>query len=68
MHVLNSKVRGFVIGCGVVYGMGEGSLFEHFKKSLGQEEKVKVIGAGTNVIPTIHVDDVCQIAAEIGFN
>ena len=68
MNHLNNKISGCVISCGVVYGMGEDMLFGQFKQALEQKCPLKIYGRGTNYIPTIHVDDLCQLAFDIGFS
>ena len=50
-----------------MYGNGEGELFSYFKRALEQTEKLKVYGTGSNQIPMIHIEDLAQMAQELGF-
>ena len=43
-------------------------LFPLFKQALEQQKNIKVLGNGTNLIPMIHVDDVCSLANRIAFS
>ncbi|KAJ7990876.1 hypothetical protein DPEC_G00291450 [Dallia pectoralis] len=56
----------YVVASGVQYGMGEQLFHFFFKKSwLGDEPKALVFGEGTNVVPTIHVDDLAGVIQNI---
>ena len=68
IHNLNKNLQGYVIGCGLVYGMGEDQLFGMFKQALEQKQPLKIYGRGNNYIPTIHVDDLAQFAHDLAFN
>lgn len=63
----NDKVKGSVVFSGLVYGLGEDSLFGYFKRALGQEKPLEVYGKGTNLIPMIHLSDLCQIVYNVAF-
>lgn len=57
-----------MISSGLVYGMGEDALFYQFKQALEQKEPLKIYGRGINHIPTIHVDDLAQLAFDMAFS
>lgn len=68
ISTFNQLITGCVISCGVVYGMGEEELFGQFKQALEQKEPLKIYGKGANQIPTIHVDDLAQLAFDTAFS
>uniref|UniRef100_A0A6Q2YKS9 Nucleoside-diphosphate kinase n=1 Tax=Esox lucius TaxID=8010 RepID=A0A6Q2YKS9_ESOLU len=56
----------YVVASGVQYGMGE-QLFHFFFKTswLGDVPKVPIFGEGTNIIPTIHINDLlCHVSID----
>ncbi|XP_068433045.1 adenylate kinase 7-like isoform X2 [Clinocottus analis] len=61
-----NKLAGYVVACGLQYGMGE-SLFHYFFKVswLMQVPKVSLFGPGTNHIPMIHVNDLGGVIQNI---
>ena len=65
LSTLNSSITGCVVSCGVIYGMGEQSLFPNFKQALEQKENLRIYGRGNNYVPTIHVDDLAQLAFDL---
>uniref|UniRef100_A0A8L0DMN8 Adenylate kinase 7a n=1 Tax=Oncorhynchus mykiss TaxID=8022 RepID=A0A8L0DMN8_ONCMY len=61
-----SKLSSYVVAAGVQYGMGENLLHYFFKTSwLGEFAKVPVFGPGTNIIPTIHVNDLAGVIQNV---
>ncbi|XP_071225526.1 adenylate kinase 7a [Salvelinus alpinus] len=61
-----SKLSSYVVAAGVQYGMGENLLHYFFKTSwLGEFAQVPVFGPGTNVIPTIHVNDLAGVIQNV---
>uniref|UniRef100_A0A4W5N5E9 Adenylate kinase 7a n=1 Tax=Hucho hucho TaxID=62062 RepID=A0A4W5N5E9_9TELE len=61
-----SKLSSYVVAAGVQYGMGENLLHYFFKTSwLGEFARVPVFGPGTNVIPTIHVNDLAGVIQNV---
>ncbi|XP_045067118.1 adenylate kinase 7-like [Coregonus clupeaformis] len=61
-----SKLSSYVVAAGVQYGMGENLLHYFFKASwLGEIARVPVFGPGTNVIPTIHVNDLAGVIQNV---
>ena len=61
-------MKGYVVYKNIVYGLGEEVLFPFFKKSILESDKgLNVVGNGENVLPTIHVLDLCQIIEEVVF-
>ncbi|KAJ8007321.1 hypothetical protein DPEC_G00116320 [Dallia pectoralis] len=61
-----SKLSSYVVAAGVQYGMGENLLHYFFKASwLGERATLPVFGAGTNIIPTIHVSDLAGVIQNI---
>ncbi|KAM9435519.1 adenylate kinase 7-like, partial [Clarias gariepinus] len=61
-----TKLRTYVVGAGMQYGMGEG-IFHFFFKTcwLGELSIIPVPEPSTNVIPTIHVYDLAGIVQNI---
>ncbi|KAF7690476.1 adenylate kinase 7a [Silurus meridionalis] len=61
-----SKLRTYVIGAGMQYGMEEG-IFHFFFKAcwLGQLSQIPIPEPGTNIIPTIHVYDLAGIVQNV---
>ncbi|KAK2864252.1 hypothetical protein Q7C36_003406 [Tachysurus vachellii] len=61
-----TKLRTYVVGAGMQYGMGEG-IFHHFFKTcwLGELSSIPIPDPSTNVIPTIHVNDLAGILQNI---
>ncbi|KAK6294931.1 hypothetical protein J4Q44_G00341570 [Coregonus suidteri] len=61
-----SKLSSYVVAAGAQYGMGENLLHYFFKASwLGEIARVPVFGPGTNVIPTIHVNDLAGVIQNV---
>ncbi|XP_038133492.1 adenylate kinase 7-like [Cyprinodon tularosa] len=61
-----SKLKGYVVGAGLQYGMGEDIFHYFFKVSwLMQDPKVPIFGNGTNYIPMIHVGDLGSVIQNI---
>ncbi|KAM4529253.1 adenylate kinase 7-like [Fundulus diaphanus] len=57
-----SKLKGYVVGAGLQYGMGENIFHYFFKVSwLMQDSKIPIFGSGTNHIPMIHVCDLGRV-------
>ncbi|XP_067238997.1 adenylate kinase 7a [Chanodichthys erythropterus] len=61
-----SKLATYVVTSGLQYGMGE-SMFHFFFKTawLGELSSVPVFGAGTNIIPAIHIHDLARVVQNI---
>jgi len=60
-----SMLRTFVVAAGLVYHPGP-SIFHRFLKSAWlNEPELTCYGDGNNTIPTIHLDDLCNITVEI---
>ncbi|XP_041702980.1 adenylate kinase 7 [Coregonus clupeaformis] len=56
----------YVVASGVQYGMGEQVFHFFFKTSwLGDLPKVPIFGEGTNVIPTIHINDLAGVIQNV---
>lgn len=64
---LNSKnnLKAYVVGCGVLYGNGELGLQEIFRSAWEQKSNIRVVGSGTNFIPTVHVRDMANVVNRI---
>ncbi|XP_041951643.1 adenylate kinase 7-like isoform X1 [Alosa sapidissima] len=61
-----SRLSTYVVTSALQYGMGEGIFHPFFKMAwLGQVEKIPIYGAGTNVVPTIHVSDLAGVIQNI---
>lgn len=65
---LNPTVTSCVINTGIVYGMGEETLFALFKQALEQKQPLAYYGGGGNHLPLIHVDDLAQFVNELAFS
>ncbi|KAK3542420.1 hypothetical protein QTP86_025920 [Hemibagrus guttatus] len=61
-----TRLRTYVVGAGMQYGMGE-SIFHFFFKAcwLGELSSIPVPESGTNIIPTIHVHDLAGVVQNI---
>ncbi|KAJ8356507.1 hypothetical protein SKAU_G00193010 [Synaphobranchus kaupii] len=61
-----SRLSTYIVAAGLQYGMGENIFHYFFRASwLGEVSKVPVFGPGSNVIPTIHVNDLAGIIQNI---
>uniref|UniRef100_A0A8C8M8G5 Uncharacterized protein n=1 Tax=Oncorhynchus tshawytscha TaxID=74940 RepID=A0A8C8M8G5_ONCTS len=61
-----SLLSTYVVASGVQYGMGEQVFHFFFKTSwLGDLPKVPIFGEGTNVIPTIHINDLAGVIQNV---
>mmetsp|Transcript_45849 Transcript_45849/g.33592 ORF Transcript_45849/g.33592 Transcript_45849/m.33592 type:complete len:115 (+) Transcript_45849:442-786(+) len=64
LRKFQQKVNTYLICTGILYGNGEGTLYDHFRKAwVGN--KVPLLGEGFNYIPTIHVVDVARIVKKV---
>uniref|UniRef100_A0A8C7H771 Adenylate kinase 7b n=1 Tax=Oncorhynchus kisutch TaxID=8019 RepID=A0A8C7H771_ONCKI len=62
----SSLLSTYVVASGVQYGMGEQVFHFFFKTSwLGDLPKVPIFGEGTNVIPTIHINDLAGVIQNV---
>ncbi|MCJ8743897.1 hypothetical protein PDJAM_G00099620 [Pangasius djambal] len=61
-----TKLRTYVVGAGMQYGMGEG-FFQFFFKAcwLGELSSIPIPEPSTNVIPTIHVYDLAGVVQNV---
>ncbi|XP_017310927.2 adenylate kinase 7a [Ictalurus punctatus] len=61
-----TKLRTYVVGAGMQYGMGEG-IFHFFFKAcwLGELRSIPIPEPSTNVLPTIHVHDLAGIVQNV---
>ena len=58
--------KGYVVYKGIVYGLGEKSLFPIFKKSiLESKQGLDILAKGDNIVPMIHINDLCSIVSHI---
>jgi hypothetical protein len=60
-----TKVRPHVVCAGVPYGNGEEPFLGLFKASWQGRDTLRVIGDGSNCIPTVHVRDVARVVRHI---
>ena len=60
------SVRSLVVCLGIVYGHGERTLYEHFRKSW-TGTTLPLLGDGSNKLPTIHVKDAARLIKKIIF-
>ncbi|KAL2098532.1 hypothetical protein ACEWY4_005012 [Coilia grayii] len=56
----------YVVASGLQYGMGE-QVFHFFFKAawLGAMDKIPIFGEGTNVLPTIHINDLASVVLNL---
>ncbi|KAJ3142639.1 Adenylate kinase 7 [Physocladia obscura] len=60
-----SALKTYVIASGLIYHAGD-SIFHHMLKSAWHNEQEQICyGDGTNIIPTIHLDDLTNIIVEV---
>lgn len=60
------KLKVYVLCSGIMYGNGERTFYNHFKKAwLQAPAKLPYIGAGDNLIPTIHVLDCARLVKRV---
>ena len=56
----------YIVAAGMLFGSGESALHYHFKSAwLEAPEELPFIGEGRNIIPMIHVKDLCNIVSKI---
>ncbi|KAJ8289022.1 hypothetical protein COCON_G00016810 [Conger conger] len=61
-----SKFDSYVVASGLQYGMGENIFHFFFKTSwMGEVSEIPVFGAGDNIVPTIHVNDLASVIQNI---
>ncbi|KAJ8341203.1 hypothetical protein SKAU_G00334940 [Synaphobranchus kaupii] len=61
-----SQFSTYVVASGLQYGMGENIFHFFFKTSWsGEVSEVPIFGAGDNIIPTIHVNDLASVIQNI---
>ncbi|KAJ3054331.1 Adenylate kinase 7 [Rhizophlyctis rosea] len=63
-HGKKSALRTYVIAPGLVYHPGDCIFHYLFKAAWHNEEELICYGDGSNVAPTIHLDDLCNIIVE----
>ncbi|XP_067311794.1 adenylate kinase 7 [Pseudorasbora parva] len=62
----SSQFSTYVVASGLQYGMGEHMLHLFFKMSwMGEVSRVPIFGDGSNIIPTIHVNDLAGIIQNV---
>nr|XP_055029242.1 adenylate kinase 7 [Misgurnus anguillicaudatus] len=62
----SSQFSTYVVASGLQYGMGEHIFHLFFKMSwLGEVPKVPIFGDGSNIIPTIHINDLAGIIQNV---
>jgi adenylate kinase len=62
--VLNASRENFsayVVAPGILYGGGEDDLATAFRDAWMCEQSLTIIGEGTNILPTLHVDDLVML-------
>ncbi|KAJ3295038.1 Adenylate kinase 7 [Borealophlyctis nickersoniae] len=62
-HGKKAALRTFVVAAGLVYHSGE-SIFHYLLKSAWHNQDLVCYGDGSNSVPTIHMDDLCNIIVE----
>lgn len=62
----NELLKVFVLCSGVMYGLGEITLGQHFMTGwLGEIDALPYIAPGDNIIPTVHITDLAKMVAHI---
>jgi nucleoside-diphosphate-sugar epimerase len=62
----NSMLKTYIVCPGFIYGCGEDFFYEYFRMAWNQTpDKLPVIGDGSNIIPTIHIQDVANLIKRI---
>jgi adenylate kinase len=62
----NENLKVFVLCAGVMYGLGENTLGQHFMSGwLGEIEALPFIAPGDNIIPTVHFTDLARMVAKV---
>ncbi|KAJ3325909.1 Adenylate kinase 7 [Boothiomyces sp. JEL0866] len=64
-HSKKEKFKGYVIASGLVYHAGSSIFHYLFKSAWHNEAALTCFGDGTNVLPTIHLDDLIAITVEV---
>ena len=60
------NVNMYVIAAGMLYGQGENLLHHHFRAAwLETPEQLPYIGEGKNIIPMIHIRDLCNLVSKV---
>ena len=55
-----------ILCCGIRYGHGEGIFYDHFRSAWKQSPaRLPVIGAGDNLIPTLHIRDLSRCVKKL---
>lgn len=62
-----SKIKGFIVSPGVLYGEGEETFTQLFKGAWLGEQTHRVLKPGTNFVPTVHVRDLARVVRQLGF-
>ncbi|KAG5265339.1 hypothetical protein AALO_G00241190 [Alosa alosa] len=61
-----SQFSTYVLASGLQYGMGEQVFHFFFRASwLGEIPKVPIFGKGTNILPTIHINDLARVILNV---
>ena len=56
----------YVICSGILYGSGEQTFYEYFKRSwLQNPTKLPIVGKGKNIVPTIHLIDLARLILRV---
>ncbi|KAJ3043877.1 Adenylate kinase 7 [Rhizophlyctis rosea] len=63
-HGKKSALRTYVIAPGLIYHAGDCIFHYLFKSAWHNEEELICYGDGSNVVPTIHLDDLCNIVVD----
>ena len=67
---IHPNKQSFVVCAGVIYGLGEEyclTLNHIFNQgwNIGEDDSLKIIGEGNNIIPTIHIKDLAKMIGKI---
>eukprot|EP00929_Paragymnodinium_shiwhaense_P123166 TRINITY_DN9667_c0_g1_i1.p1 TRINITY_DN9667_c0_g1~~TRINITY_DN9667_c0_g1_i1.p1 ORF type:complete len:750 (+),score=273.97 TRINITY_DN9667_c0_g1_i1:181-2430(+) len=63
-----SKIKGFIVSPGLLYGEGEETFAQLFKGAWLGEQSHRVTKPGNNFVPTVHVRDLARVVRQLGFN
>ncbi|KAJ3332668.1 Adenylate kinase 7 [Blyttiomyces sp. JEL0837] len=58
-------LRTYVVAAGLVYHSGDSIFHYLFKSAWHNADELICYGDGSNVLPTIHVDDLCNVIVEV---
>jgi nucleoside-diphosphate-sugar epimerase len=62
----NSMLKTYIVCPGFVYGCGEDFFYDYFRMAWNQSpQRLPVIGDGSNILPTIHIQDLANLIKRV---